>query len=154
MTKKVHEIWEVRESCNPILMSQGYNYKYDISIPISEYYSIVEEMRERLSSRSDAMDANWGHIIDGNLHFNVITPGNYELDLEIQNLLEPYLYEAVFRRGGSISAEHGIGQCKNKYIGTLAKNPEVLNLMQVVKRSLDPNGIMNPEKYLPIEQLK
>lgn len=89
-------------------------------------------------------------IIDGNLHFNVITPGNYELDPEIKNLLEPYLYEAVSRRGGSISAEHGIGQSKNKYL-PIAKPPEVLNLMRTVKNSFDPNGIMNPGKYLPID---
>ena len=53
-------------------------------------------------------------VIDGNLHFNVITPGKFELDHEVKELLEPYIFEAVVRRGGSISAEHGLGQCKNE----------------------------------------
>lgn len=55
-------MWEIRESCNPVIKSQGYNYKYDLSLPLKEYYDIAEEMRERLSSRTDVMVVNWGHV--------------------------------------------------------------------------------------------
>jgi len=148
---QLHEIWDIRLSCNPIIKSAGYNYKYDISLPIEEYYSIVEEMRERLTSRPDARDMNWGHVIDGNLHFNVITPGNFDEDPELKALLDPYLYEAVAKRGGSISAEHGLGRSKKKYLGTLAKNPAALDIMRTFKSIFDPHGIMNPGKYLPMD---
>lgn len=95
------------------------------------------------------MLVNWGHVIDGNIHLNVITPGNYEEDSELKSLLEPFIFEAVVRRGGSISAEHGLGQQKNKYLGTYAKNPEAVSIMKSMKNMFDPHGILNPGKYLP-----
>lgn len=147
--KQVHEMWEIRESCNPIIKDLGYNYKYDLSLPIPQYYDIVEETRNHLKSRPDATIVNWGHVIDGNIHLNVITPGKFEKDLELESLLEPFIYEATVRRGGSISAEHGIGQQKSKYLGTLAKNPEAVTIMKNMKNVFDPNGILNPGKYLP-----
>ena len=104
---------------------------------------MAEEMRERLSSRPDVRVVNWGHVIDGNLHLNVITPGLFDHDNEVKDLIEPYIFEAVVRRGGSISAEHGLGQCKNEYLGKFAKNQDALSLMKSVKEMIDPNGIMN-----------
>lgn len=106
-------------------------------------------MKERLSSRPDVKVVNWGHVIDGNLHFNVITPGVFDVDQDLKTLMEPYIFEAVVRRGGSISAEHGLGQCKNEYLGTYAKNKTAVSIMKSVKELFDPNGIMNPNKYLP-----
>eukprot|EP00551_Chaetoceros_affinis_P004012 CAMPEP_0203677564 /NCGR_PEP_ID=MMETSP0090-20130426/28611_1 /ASSEMBLY_ACC=CAM_ASM_001088 /TAXON_ID=426623 /ORGANISM="Chaetoceros affinis, Strain CCMP159" /LENGTH=146 /DNA_ID=CAMNT_0050544483 /DNA_START=1 /DNA_END=438 /DNA_ORIENTATION=+ len=122
--KQVQEMWEIRESCNPIIKAQGYNYKYDLSLPIPQYYDIVEETRNHLRARPDAILVNWGHVIDGNIHLNVITPGVFEEDPELKSLLEPFIFEAVVRRGGSISAEHGLGQQKSKYLGTYAKNDD------------------------------
>jgi len=151
-TRQVHEIWEIRESCNPIIKSKGYNYKYDISLPLSEYYSIVEEMRDRLSFlQSDVVIANWGHVIDGNLHLNIITPGNFEVDNQIKNTIEPFVFEYVVAKNGSISAEHGLGQCKNNYLGKYAKSEAAVAVMRSLKDSFDPNGIMNPQKFLPVE---
>lgn len=142
--------WEIRESCNPIVKAQGYNYKYDLSLPIPQYYEIVEELREHLQAKeSDAIAVNWGHVIDGNIHVNVITPGKFEEDSELKSLLEPFIYESVVRRGGSISAEHGLGQQKNQYLGTYAKNEEAVSIMKSMKEMFDPYGILNPGKYLP-----
>mmetsp|Transcript_20134 Transcript_20134/g.24819 ORF Transcript_20134/g.24819 Transcript_20134/m.24819 type:complete len:511 (+) Transcript_20134:43-1575(+) len=147
--KQVQEMWHIREGCNPIIKAKGYNYKYDLSLPIPQFYDIIEETRRRLSSRPDAICVNWGHVIDGNIHINVITPGKFEEDEEIKALLEPIIFESVVRRSGSISAEHGLGQQKNKYLGVYAKNQEALSIMKSMKELFDPNGIMNPGKYLP-----
>ena len=93
-----------------------------------------------------------GHVIDGNLHFNVTTPGKFEHDSEVQDLLEPYIFESVARRNGSISAEHGLGRCKNQYMGTFAKNPAAVEIMRNIKKMFDPNGILNPGKLLPNDE--
>jgi len=142
--------WNIREACNPTLKGTGHNYKYDISIPISQYYEIADEMKARLAaSRPDILCVNWGHVIDGNLHFNVTTPGVFEEDPEILYLIEPYLFESVVRKRGSISAEHGLGRCKNEYLGSLAKNEAAVAKMKALKNVFDPNGILNPGKFLP-----
>ena len=107
-------------------------------------------MKDRISaSRPDVLCVNWGHVIDGNLHFNVTTPGIFEEDPEILALIEPYLFESVMQKKGSISAEHGLGQCKNEYLGSLAKNEAAVTKMKVLKDVFDPNGILNPGKFLP-----
>lgn len=146
---QLHEMWEVRESCNPIVASQGYVYKYDLSIPVSEFDELVCEIRQRLKGpHPNAIVANWGHVIDGNIHLNVTTPGVFEKDPEIVARLEPFIFEAVTRRQGSISAEHGLGQCKNEYL-PMCKDDTTLATMRSIKQLFDPNGIMNPGKYLP-----
>lgn len=148
--QQVEEMWAIREACNPAVAAEGRVYKYDISIPVSDYYEIVEEMKSRLGpARPDALVVNWGHVIDSNLHFNVTTPGMFEEDPEIVSLIEPYLFESVVRRKGSISAEHGLGQCKNEYLGTLAKSPTAVSKMRAIKQLFDPHYILSPGKYLP-----
>lgn len=147
---QVEAMWKIREYCNPATKATGYNWKYDISIPVTDYYDIAEEMRERISAaRPDALVVNWGHVIDGNLHLNITTPGIFEEDEELTKIIEPYLFESVVRRKGSISAEHGLGRCKNEYLGSLAKNEAALAKMKMIKNMFDPNGILNPGKYLP-----
>lgn len=140
--------WEVREACNPIIASKGYTYKYDLSVPISEFEELVQGIRQRLKSHENAVVVNWGHVIDGNIHLNVVTPGDVEIASNIVASLEPYIFQAVIARGGSISAEHGLGQCKNEYL-KLCKDDTTLDTMRSIKKLFDPNGIMNPGKYLP-----
>jgi len=148
---QVHKMWDVRESCGPIVKSTGYLYKYDISIPIGDFEDIALEMRDRLAqSHPSAIVVNWGHIVDGNLHLNITTPNIFEEDKTLTERIEPYIFESVIHRGGSISAEHGLGQCKNNYL-TIAKDPTALNIMKSIRTMFDPKGIMNPGKYLPDE---
>ena len=147
---QVEAMWAIRENCNPATKAMGHNWKYDISIPVSEYYDIAEEMRERIRNvRPDALCVCWGHVVDCNLHFNVTTPGKFEEDEELTAILEPYLFESVVRRKGSISAEHGLGRCKNEYLGELAKNEAALARMRMIKGMFDPRGILNPDKVFP-----
>ena len=84
-------------------------------------------------------------LLSGNLHFNATSP---EYNPEVVGLIEPFLYEYVSERRGSISAEHGIGLSKRKYIHYSRTAPAV-ELMRQLKQTLDPNGILNPYKTIP-----
>jgi len=146
--KQIQEFWSLRESCNPVTASNGYVYKYDISIPITDFSDIVMDMKKHLLDRTDVICVSWGHVIDGNLHINIISPGKFDVDEDILNLIEPYIFENTICRGGSISAEHGLGCTKNNYL-TLVKSEECVKKMYSIKSMFDPKGIMNPFKYLP-----
>jgi FAD/FMN-containing dehydrogenase len=91
---------------------------------------------------------HWGHVLDGNLHLNFVHVGQWSHDTVIGAALEPFVYEAIIARGGSISAEHGIGQAKTVYM-TCIHEPQMLALMRAVKQVFDPAGILNPGKVLP-----
>jgi FAD/FMN-containing dehydrogenase len=137
----------LRESANPAMSSSGYTYKYDVSLPIRDFEDFISDMKRHLRSLS-LLHGNWGHILDGNLHFNVCRPSVFEPDPLVLSQLEPYLFEQVIGRGGSISAEHGLGQSKNEYLG-MVHAPATLDLMRDIKQLLDPNTILNPGKYFP-----
>ena len=87
------------------------------------------------------------HLVffSGNLHFNATTP---EYSPEVMNQIEPYIYDWVSRHQGSVSAEHGLGFKKRNFIYH-TKSASAVRLMQVMKKSLDPHGILNPYKVLP-----
>jgi FAD/FMN-containing dehydrogenase len=143
--------WNLRELCNPAAAASGYTYKYDVSLPGSQFEGFVDEMRQRLSSSLSGVEAtvaNWGHVLDGNLHFNVTTVGNFEKDPDVFAMLEPYVFEAVHRHRGSISAEHGIGQAKTAYMNMIHTD-ETIDTMRAIKAVFDPAGILNPGKVLP-----
>jgi len=143
------QLWQLREAANPAVGATGYTYKYDLSLPDSQFDEFIDEMRERLSDDDvTVVNANWGHVLDGNLHFNVTTPGQYEKDAPVLAKLEPHVFQAVHRRGGSISAEHGIGQAKVQYM-TMVHSDAVLQTMRALKQVWDPVGILNPGKVLP-----
>ena len=79
-------------------------YKYDLSLPVGELYTIVEQTRNRLKSHKEATVVAYGHLGDGNLHLNVSTPDYTD---DIQACIEPFVYEFTAAHRGSISAEHG-----------------------------------------------
>lgn len=87
----------------------------------------------------------FGHIGDGNLHLNIMTK---ERTKELEDAIEPYVYELVKANDGSISAEHGLGVMKSEYLG-YSKSPNSIEMMKKVKKLFDPNGILNPYKYFP-----
>ncbi|KAI2501512.1 D-lactate dehydrogenase (cytochrome) [Fragilaria crotonensis] len=147
--QQVHNLWAIREYCGVVVAANGRPYKYDVSLPVSQFASVVADLKQRLSeTHPDALSVNWGHIIDGNFHVNVLIPGSFEKDESLLSRLEPYLIDVVVGLGGSISAEHGLGQEKNKYMDKV-KDPLVVQTMKSVKALLDPKGILNPGKYFP-----
>lgn len=141
---RMKTIWAVRERITESLVKEGYGYKYDISLPLSKFYEIVEIMRKRLADRVTRC-CGYGHLGDGNVHFNVVTP---TFNPDVLGIIEPFIYKWVSEQKGSISAEHGIGLKKKKYLH-YCKTPAAISLMRSFKQMMDPKGILNPYKLLP-----
>ncbi|KAJ1634002.1 D-2-hydroxyglutarate dehydrogenase [Pavlovales sp. CCMP2436] len=137
-------VWHIREGISEALSKAGAVYKYDISLPLPELYDLVTDTRARLADE-DANVVAFGHIGDGNVHLNISTPTKSE---SVFNKLEPWVFEWTQKRRGSISAEHGVGVMKPKYVH-LSKSKESIELMKKLKAVMDPNGILNPYKVLP-----
>ncbi|KAL2649538.1 hypothetical protein R1flu_017666 [Riccia fluitans] len=131
--------WKVREV-------PGAVYKYDLSLPLKDLYSLVEDMRERL--RDSATVIGYGHMGDGNLHLNVVAPS---YDDKLVSQIEPYVYERTAAVKGSVSAEHGLGLMKPKAI-YYSKPPAAVQVMAGFKDLLDRHGILNP--YKPTASVK
>ena len=106
-------------------------------------YALVTAMRARLPHT--ARTVGYGHVGDGNLHLNIVTPKH---DPSVHELIEPFVYEWTRDVRGSVSAEHGIGQMKTGAI-KYSKDEVSLTLMRNLKSLLDPVGILNPYKTLP-----
>jgi FAD/FMN-containing dehydrogenase len=145
---QLENMWKVRESCNPSVAAGGYVYKYDVSLQVSDFPHFIDEIRANLPG--SAVCTNWGHIMDGNLHCNVVIPGKFDKDEDLCQMMDELVLDKVIERGGSISAEHGLGQYKHKYMPRI-KDQATLSTMHAVKKLFDPNGVMNPGKYLPTE---
>ncbi|KAL9123376.1 MAG: hypothetical protein Q9187_000058 [Circinaria calcarea] len=150
---QIQSLWSWREGIPECLGHWGGVYKYDLSIPISELYKLVEDTRERLTAASLIGDdekhpvvgvVGYGHMGDSNLHLNVATR---RFDNEVEKQLEPFVYEWIAERNGSISAEHGLGIAKKPYI-RYSRSETMIRLMKQIKNLYDPNGIMNPYKYI------
>ncbi|XP_017774347.1 PREDICTED: D-2-hydroxyglutarate dehydrogenase, mitochondrial-like [Nicrophorus vespilloides] len=141
---KMKQLWELRESITQGLLMDGYVFKYDLSIPIKEFYAIVDVMNEKIGKDAVRI-CGYGHIGDSNIHLNLSFK---EYSKEMHNKIEPFVYEYTSSLKGSVSAEHGIGFRKSKYVH-YSKSPAAINLMQDIKRMMDPNKILNPYKVLP-----
>lgn len=100
--------------------------------------------RDRLGDLAKRV-CGYGHVGDSNLHLNVSCS---EFSAEVYALIEPWVYEYTAKQRGSVSAEHGIGFLKTKYMH-LAKTDTAIGTMHEVKALMDPNGILNPYKVLP-----
>lgn len=138
---KVAQIWSIRELLATAERRDKYYFKYDISVPQKHYYDIVVELRERFGDITECT-YGFGHMGDSNLHLNVQCDSYSE---KVHNLLEPHIYGFTTKLKGSISAEHGIGFEKKKYL-EIYKQKEALDLMKQLKMAMDPNGILNPYK--------
>jgi D-2-hydroxyglutarate dehydrogenase len=136
-------LWALRENVAYSLGRQGHVYKYDISLPLEVMYEAVLELRKRLNGR--ALAIGYGHLGDSNLHLNVSVP---KACAEVHAIIEPWIYEFTASHRGSISAEHGLGQMKNEKIH-YSKSAACIDVMQKLKRVMDPHGILNPYKCLP-----
>ncbi|XP_067641624.1 D-2-hydroxyglutarate dehydrogenase, mitochondrial isoform X1 [Eurosta solidaginis] len=140
---KMREIWKLRELVSVALAEDGFCFKYDISLPLREFYHIVEVMKERVGHLANRV-CGYGHLGDSNLHLNITCP---EFTPEIYKCVEPFVYEFTSQLKGSISAEHGIGFLKRNYL-KYSKSPAAIEKMREMKQLLDPNGILNPYKVL------
>ena len=147
---QARDIWEVREMQAVGLVAHatphGKCFKYDISVPIQEMYDLVVDTQHQFSDMPHVMVNGFGHLGDGNLHLNVVSK---EDDSDMLQRLEPFIYDRIAESGGSVSAEHGLGQMKAEDI-YYSKSPSAVSMMQTIKQAIDPKGILNPYKVLPV----
>ena len=134
-------LWRIRET---IPEAQFANVKHDISVPVSRIPEFIDQADRGLAARFGNIDIFcFGHVGDGNLHYNV----GSEALLARRDEVSRIVYDTLDAFGGSISAEHGLGQLKREEIRR-HKSALELELMRALKRTLDPNGLMNPGKLL------
>ncbi len=148
---QAQQLWHVRESIPLAQAEEGLNIKHDISVPISAIPQFVRETDALLAREIPGVRlVNFGHLGDGNLHYNVQAPADSDAQQFLRNQegqVNDLVYGAVRRFGGSISAEHGVGSLK---AGELVhhKSPVALTMMHAIKQALDPQNILNPGRVL------
>ena len=144
-------LWHIRESIPLAQAEEGLNIKHDISLPVSRIPDFVAETDALLARAIAGVRlVNFGHLGDGNLHYNVQAPegGDAARFLrEEEERINTLVFDAVARHGGSISAEHGIGSLKAAKLPHY-KSPVAMEMMRAIKRALDPRAMMNPGRML------
>jgi FAD/FMN-containing dehydrogenase len=144
-------MWQLRESIPLAQAEEGLNIKHDISLPVSAIPQFVEATDAVLQARWHGVRlVDFGHLGDGNLHYNVQAPEGADpanFLREHEHAVNDVVYDAVQAHGGSISAEHGVGQLKREEL-VLRKSAVALDMMRAIKRALDPQGIMNPGRVV------
>jgi FAD/FMN-containing dehydrogenase len=147
-------LWHIRESIPLAQAQEGLNIKHDISIAVSRIPAFVQETDALLEQHFPGVRlVNYGHLGDGNLHYNVQAPAGTDAQAILRDqegAINALVYAMVDRYNGSISAEHGIGSLKREKLAH-HKSPVALNAMRAIKRALDPKNLMNPGRVLSIE---
>ena len=145
-------LWRLRETIPEAARSEpGMLYRHDISVAVSQVPRFIDEARAALAARFPGANVIcFGHLGDGNLHYNAFVPGRRRDDPAARDAgdVTQAIYDIVSRFRGSFSAEHGIGQSKLAEMGRY-KSALELELMRRLKATFDPHGIMNPGKVLP-----
>jgi FAD/FMN-containing dehydrogenase len=147
---QLQALWRLREEISEAQRADGPHLKHDISLPIEDIPAFMTSCARRLQVVDAGMRPFiFGHFGDGNLHYNLSRPVGAPTDWAATQgePLTAEIMDEVMRYGGSISAEHGIGQLKREYFHRY-KDPLELRLMRDIKHLLDPAGIMNPGKLL------
>jgi FAD/FMN-containing dehydrogenase len=145
-------LWRLRESIAEAERLQGPSVKHDVAVPVSAMPGFIEQARAAVEARFEGVRVvAFGHLGDGNVHFNVQPPAGAAAPAWLEARSEAVtrlVHDLVGGEGGSISAEHGIGQSKRAELARTA-DPARLAALRAIKSALDPAGIMNPGKLLP-----
>jgi FAD/FMN-containing dehydrogenase len=138
-------LWRYREEITPALNTLGVPHKLDVTLPASALAEFLAEVPDRVAAVAPGA-ATWlfGHLADGNIHVNVtgVDPSDVLVDEAVLTF--------VVEHGGSISAEHGIGRLKARWLA-LDRGAGEIEMMRRVRRALDPDGILNPGVLVPVE---
>ena len=141
------ELWKIREDFE-VSLAGGSFFLYDVSLPVSAMDDYLAGLDDKVFSRwPDAMFFTLGHLADGNLHF-FLSPGVENAD-ELKPEADELIYQPLRALGGSVSAEHGIGLDKKPWLG-YSRNAEEIRLMQTLKRTLDPDNLLNPGRLFDL----
>ena len=145
-------LWKLREGISQAQVRAGKVIKHDIALPISSLADFVAKADQAVhttAKKHDVVIVNFGHLGDGNLHYNVLLPvgvSNKAIK-ETTALFNRAVHDLVTTFNGSISAEHGVGQLRRDELKHY-KSAVELEMMMCIKRAFDPNQIMNPGKLL------
>ena len=140
-------MWAIRDDVGQVAQNWPI-FAFDISVPLNNMESYLIALRAELDDRwQDNTCMVFGHLGDGNLHIIV---GMGERSAEAKKAVEEVVYRGLPERGGSVSAEHGIGVQKKAYLG-MSRSADEIALMQMMKTALDPKGILNPGKIFSIQ---
>jgi FAD/FMN-containing dehydrogenase len=146
-------MWQLRENMSEAQARAGRNMKHDISLPVSRIVEFVAHTDALLQQHFPGVrNFTFGHLGDGNLHYNVAHPLNSNVAEHMAHYaaLSRLVHDSAHAHGGSISAEHGVGQRKRDLLPAY-KSAVELNLMRRIKQALDPHNLLNPGKVLPQE---
>ena len=144
------EMWRLRHTISEAQKREGGSLKHDVSVPIGSVAKFICLACEAVTKyMPDVRPVAFGHVGDGNIHFNLSQPKDSDLGefLAQGETLAKIVYDVVDSLGGSFSAEHGIGQAKRRYL-THYRSKTDLDLMRAIKFALDPDNLLNPGKVL------
>ena len=147
---QANRLWALRENVSEAQRREGPNVKHDISLPVSAIPGFCRDAAAALEAAFPGVRLYvFGHLGDGNLHYNVAAPAGTDAHAFLAHTaaINRIVHDRVVALGGSISAEHGIGQLKRAEFAHYA-DPLDLELMRRIKAALDPHGILNPGKVL------
>ncbi|MBI2726762.1 MAG: FAD-binding oxidoreductase [Polaromonas sp.] len=148
---QANQLWHIRESIPLAQAEEGLNIKHDISIAVSRIPEFVEKTDRLLADAIPGVRmVNFGHLGDGNLHYNVQAPADGDSKAFLRDREEEVntiVYDSVASFEGSISAEHGVGSLKLDKLEH-HKSPVAMGMMRAIKHALDPTNAMNPNRVL------
>ncbi len=141
------DFWNFRHNLSEVQSKEGKMISFDISIPIDCLEIFINDAKLKISSILDNIKFSvFGHLGDGNIHFNLIEPNNYNENFySLETNFKEIIYNLLIKYEGSISAEHGIGQLKKDDL-SMVKSELEINMMKKIKDIFDPNQILNPGK--------
>ena len=148
---QANQLWHIRESIPLAQAEEGPNIKHDISVAVSRIPEFVEATDALLVAALPGIRlVNFGHLGDGNLHYNVQAPAGADgaaFLRDHEGQVNALVYDSVMKFGGSISAEHGVGSLKIDKLEQ-HKSPVALGMMRAIKKALDPQNLMNPGRVI------
>ena len=147
---QARSFWHMRETISEAEKREGVSIKHDISVPVSSIPRFIDEATALVVEKfPGARPVCFGHMGDGNLHFNFNAPPGKDAEFSAQwNEMQLTVHDIVHRYAGSISAEHGIGEMKREVLPRY-KSHEELDVMRAIKHALDPKNVLNPGKTVP-----
>jgi len=148
--EQTNAFWHLRETLPETQKPEGGSIKHDVSVPVAAMPDFLDQASAAVTALiPGARPCPFGHLGDGNVHFNLSQPVGADTDVFLARWYEvnALVHGIVAKFGGSISAEHGVGVMKRELLPGV-KDPVALEMMRAIKRTLDPKGILNPGKVL------